>query len=152
MVLTFSLYLPRDGTSVPFVRHLCRSALMELAVETVCIDDIELALAEACTNVLRHAADSDDEYVVVLRIEDDTCSIEVVDAGDGFDHSKIPDSMPEGAESGRGIHLMRALVDDLQFVSDKELGTVVRLKKTLVVDPSSPLRRRSGAPEEAVGS
>lgn len=152
MVLTFSLYLPRDGTSVPFVRHLCRSALMELGVEEPCIDDIELALAEACTNVLRHAGDSDDEYVVELKIEDDNCSIEVVDAGDGFDHYKIPDSMPEAAESGRGIQLMRALVDDLQFVSDKESGTVVRLKKTLAVNPSSPLRRRSVAPEEAVGS
>jgi serine/threonine-protein kinase RsbW len=152
MVLTFSLYLPRDGTSVPFVRHLCRSALTELGVEDPCIGDIELALAEACTNVLRHAAASDDEYVVELKIEDDNCSIEVVDAGDGFDHSNIPDSLPEGAESGRGIQLMRALVDDLQFVSDKESGTVVRLKKTLVVSSSSPLRRRSDAPKEPVGS
>jgi serine/threonine-protein kinase RsbW len=152
MVLTFSLYLPRDGTSVPFVRHLCRSALTELGVEDACTHDIELALAEACTNVLLHAADTDDEYVVELKIEDDNCSIEIVDAGTGFDHSKIPDSMPEAAESGRGIQLMRALVDDLQFVSDKESGTVVRLKKTLAVNPSSPLRRGSVAPEEAVGS
>jgi serine/threonine-protein kinase RsbW len=152
MVLTFSLCLPRDETSVPFVRHLCRSALTELGVEDACSHDVELALAEACTNVLRHAAVTDDEYVVELKIEDDTCSIEVVDAGNSFDLSEIPDSMPEGAESGRGIQLMRALVDDLQFVSDKESGTVVRLKKTLAVDPSSPLRRTSVAPEEAVGS
>lgn len=152
MVLTFSLYLPRDGTSVPFVRHFCRFALTELGVEDACTHDIELALAEACTNVLLHAADTDAEYVVELKIEEDNCSIEVVDAGTGFDHSKIPDSMPEGAESGRGIQLMRALVDDLQFVSDKESGTAVRLKKTLAVNPSSPLRRGSVAPEKAVGS
>jgi serine/threonine-protein kinase RsbW len=152
MVLTFSLYLPRDGTSVPFVRHLCRSALRELGVEDACTHDIELALAEACTNVLLHAADTDDEYVVELKIEDDNCSIEVVDAGGGLDQSKISEAMPEAAESGRGIPLMRALVDDLQFVSDRESGTVVRLKKALAVTPSSPLRPRGAAREEAVGS
>jgi len=60
--------------------------------------------------------------------------------------------MPLAAESGRGIKLMRALVDDLQFVSDKDSGTVVRLNKRLAVHPSSPLRRRGVAPEESVSS
>jgi serine/threonine-protein kinase RsbW len=151
MVLAFTLYLPRDETSVPFVRHLSRSALAEFGVAGACIHDVELALAEACTNVLRHAADTGDEYVVEIRIDDAVCAIDVIDAGNGFDASDVPDALAEGAESGRGIHLMRALVDDLEFVSDDESGSVVRLTKKLVLDPTSPLRRRV-VPGHAVGS
>ncbi len=151
MVLAFTLYLPRDEASVPFVRHLSRSALSDLGVAAACIDDVEVALAEACTNVLRHAADTGDEYVVEIRIEDAVCSIDVIDAGKGFDASDVPRALSEGAESGRGIQLMKALVDDLEFVSDGDSGTVVRLTKALVLDPSSPLRRRV-AEEEAVRS
>jgi serine/threonine-protein kinase RsbW len=152
MVLSFGLYLPRDETSVPVVRHLCRSALTYLGVKDACTHDIELALSEACTNVLQHAADTKDEYVVEVNINDEHCTIDVADAGAGFDDSALPGSAPAAAESGRGIQLMRALVDDLQFVSAPGTGTVVRLTKMLALDSTSPLRGRGLSSGEAVGS
>jgi len=42
------------------------------------------------------------------------------------------------------VYLMKALVDDLRFVSDRTSGTVVRLRKSLEVEPGSILARLAG--------
>jgi serine/threonine-protein kinase RsbW len=151
MLLAFSLCLPRDGSSVPFVRHLCRSTLERLGVEQNCVDDIEVAVSEACTNVFKHAHGTDQEYEVRVSIDDDVCKIEVFDTGPGFDYD---DSLgfPTGAEAGRGISLMRALVDDLEFVTRSEGGTKVTLSKTLSLHAASMLYRLGLAPGGGSGS
>lgn len=122
------------------MRHLCRSTLERLGVEQSCIDDIEVAVSEACTNVYKHAHRTAEEYEVRVTIDDDVCTIEVSDAGPSFDHEVAAGGLPPEAEAGRGIGLMRALSDDLRFVSRSEGGTVVTLSKTLALHPASVLR------------
>jgi serine/threonine-protein kinase RsbW len=145
MELSFALCLPRDGTSVPFVRHLLRATLLRLGVEDRCVHDIEIALSEACTNVLRHAG-TEDEYEVEVEIDEHRCKLTVSDAGGGFefrDGSAQDTLIP--SEGGRGIQLMRALVDGLHFESDGP-GTVVELTKTLELQPSSVLHQLTRTP------
>jgi serine/threonine-protein kinase RsbW len=130
-------------------------------VEQGCIDDIEVAMSEACTNVYKHAHRTEEEYQVNVTLDEDVCTIEVTDAGPPFDHSAEVDGFPIESESGRGIKLMRALVDDLQFENLSEGGTVVTLSKTLALHPASMLRRlgqagddsrvRTAAPRETRG-
>ncbi len=142
MTITFSLSLPRDGLSVPVVRHICRNALDDLGVSRGCIQDIELALAEACTNVLKHAEGTSDEYEVSVEVVDRSCDIRVIDTGTGFDHEGREPAQPGGtAEGGRGIHLMQSLVDSVHFISKPEVGTIVHLQKTLDLTDHSILRR-----------
>jgi len=144
MEITFTLSLPRDAGSVPVVRHLCRDALLKLGVAEDCVSDIELAVTEACTNVLHHASGNEEEYEVVVFVDENVCQIRVVDRGTGFDHAGAGVSEAgHSSESGRGIFLMRALVDDLDFVSEPHQGTVVRLVKTLTLEPDSMLRALS---------
>ncbi|MFN2587938.1 MAG: ATP-binding protein [Actinomycetota bacterium] len=143
MEIHFSLCLPWDEESVPVVRHICRDALLELGVETECVGDVELAVTEACTNVLKHAAGTGDEYEVTVSVDEDDCAIRVVDSGIGFDPEAVdrragPSS---GAEGGRGVFLMAALVDDLRFTSKPEVGTIVHLEKKLELRGDSVLRR-----------
>jgi len=140
MEITFTLCLPRDGASVPVARHLCRDALLQLGVADGCVSDIELAVTEACTNVLNHAAGTDEQYEVVVDVNEETCEIRIVDTGTGFDHAEVGLlTSSNTAESGRGVFLMRALVDNLDFVS-AEHGTVVRLVKSLTLEPGSMLK------------
>lgn len=140
MEVTYVLGLPRDAASVPFVRHMCRTSLERLGVASVCISDIEIAVSEACTNVLRHASESDDEYEVRVRIDQLECEISVADTGGTLDVASISTThVTPGAEGGRGMFLMKALVDDLNFVSDRVTGTVVRLRKNLDLLPNSVL-------------
>lgn len=145
MTITFSLSLPRDGLSVPVVRHICRNALEDLGVTRGCIADIELALAEACTNVLKHAEGTSEEYEVAVEVVDHLCDIRVIDTGSGFDHAGKDRTRPDAtAEGGRGIHLMQALVDSVRFTSKPEVGTIVHLQKSLDLTDASILRRLEG--------
>ena len=50
----------------------------------------------------------------------------------------------DDAESGRGLSLMRALVDNLNFVSEPKVGAVVHMVKRLDYDQSHPFRRTDG--------
>jgi serine/threonine-protein kinase RsbW len=142
MEIRHSLSLPRDEISVPVVRHLSREALSLLGVNEDCISDIELAITEACTNVLKHARTQHEQYDVEVEIGDELCSIRVIDAGEGFDHEAAKAMQQSlSAEGGRGIQLMSALVDDLTFTSVPEEGTVVHLEKKLVLEKDALLTR-----------
>ena len=134
MDISFSVRLPRDARSLPLMRGLMRQALEHLGVATMTIEEIVLALTEACANVVQHAGDHE-EYQVDVAITDDTCRISVLDDGHGFDLEKA--TVPEGAplEAGRGLVLMRALVDDLQFVHAEDGRHRVALVKKLRTGP-----------------
>jgi serine/threonine-protein kinase RsbW len=141
MEIQLSLALPRDKLSVPVVRRICAHAMRSLGVEEECGRDVEIALTEACTNVLDHVAEGD-EYEVAIGIDDRICVIEVIDTGRGFDHSSFPagrDVAPT-AEEGRGILLMQALVDRVEFTSRPEKGTICHLEKDLVWTDGSPIK------------
>ena len=131
MEIKLALALPRDELSVPVVRRVLKQAMDVLGVEPDVVADIQLALTEACTNVLDHAGDADD-YEVSAGIDGDLCIIEVIDRGGGFDGSSLGlDHAEATAEDGRGIQLMRALVDKVRFDSRPSVGTVVHLEKRL---------------------
>jgi len=131
MEIKLTLALPRDELSVPVVRRILSSSLDTLGINQSTISDIELALTEACTNVLDHAH-GEEEYEVSAGIDGEQCVIEVIDRGEGFESGAqgLTEAEPQ-AEDGRGIQLMRALVDRVEFVSKPAVGTVVHLEKQL---------------------
>lgn len=129
------------------VRHVCRDALRLFGVADGCVGQIELAVTEACTNTLRHVEGTDHQYEVSVNINETQCDIRVVDmAGHGFDHASHghSEAHPE-SESGRGIFIMRAMVDELKFVSEPEHGSVVHLVKKLDLTEDSILRKLSAS-------
>src|SRR5436190_7895252 len=130
------LCLPRDELSIPVARHICRSSLAEVGVQRECSSDIEVALTEACTNVLDHSGPGD-AYELHLAIEDDLCTIRIVDTGRGFDADTSRGLPDDSAEGGRGLVLMRALVDRALFTSRPEAGTIVHLEKELRFEPDA---------------
>ena len=113
-----------------------------LGVADDCVGQIELAVTEACTNVLRHVEGTDAEYEVSVAVNQEQCEIRLIDAaGEIFDHdSEGRHEAHLDAESGRGIFLMRAMVDELEFKSEPEKGTIVRLVKKLQFESNSVLR------------
>lgn len=141
MRMTLELDLPRDSLTIPLARHLARNAMREIGVHEESISDVEVALTEACTNVLDHSGPGD-AYQVEFTIDGHACSIRIIDVGDGFDSTDAGTiQAAEGAESGRGIALMRALVDQVHFESGDETGTVVILHKNLVYAEDSPANK-----------
>ena len=141
MEFKLTLALPRDNQTVPVARRVLKNSLEVLGVRPDVVSDIELALTEACTNVLDHAGDAD-EYEVSAGVDGTACVIEVVDRGQGFDGSAkgLAHAEPH-AEDGRGIQLMRALVDKVTFTSRPAVGTVVHLEKELEWVEDAPIKR-----------
>ena len=141
MEIKLTLALPRDELSVPVVRSVLRSSMQVLGIDADVIADIEVALTEACTNVLDHATDGE-EYEVSAGIDGDLCIIEVIDRGEGFDASDKGHAVADAAaEGGRGIQLMRALVDKVEFTSRAQVGTVVHLEKQLTWTDGSLIKQ-----------
>jgi serine/threonine-protein kinase RsbW len=144
--MAMSLLLPRDELTVPVARHLTAGALEQLGVEEDCAADVQIALTEACTNVILHA-EPGDEYEIAVEVDDSSCVIRVIDRGHGFDADALGNGADHTAESGRGVALMDALVDQVVFESRPEAGTIVLLSKTLEYGEGSVMRRLR--PDEA---
>ena len=141
MEIALALNLPRDGLSVPVARRIVDTSMRTVGVEDECVDDVTLALTEACTNVLQHSGPGD-EYEVRLRLCDDLCSIEVADLGRGFDADSLDlRDAPDDAERGRGVQLMKLLVDRVRFQSKPQAGSIVHLEKQLAYVDGSLIDR-----------
>jgi len=139
--ITLTLSLPRDELTVPVARHIASNAMEEIGVDEETVQDIAVALTEACTNVLRHSGPGE-EYQVSFEVDEDDCTIRVKDTGRGFDSTSLGmEHADVSAEQGRGIELMRALVDQVRFTSKPEDGTVVHLEKSVAYGAGSLVRR-----------
>ncbi|MEO3785960.1 ATP-binding protein [Actinocorallia sp. B10E7] len=134
--MKFSLALPCEELSVPVIRRVLGDALRGLGVSGECIHDILVAASEACTNVVRHSSTL--EYEVAGCIDEDTCVLSVTDHGDGF--GPAARQAGELAESGRGLDIMRALVDDLALTATPD-GVRVVLRKRLTWNDEALMRR-----------
>ena len=98
------------------------------------IDDLKLALSEACTNAIEAHAELDVEERVLVRWSerDDRLEVQVEDRGPGFDPGTLPEHPPVtdperlNFERGLGIPLIRSLVDKVAFAPAQQ-GMSVRM-------------------------
>jgi anti-sigma regulatory factor (Ser/Thr protein kinase) len=111
------------------IQPVVHEALAELGERTD-LDAVELALHEALANAISHGNQESISKAVRLTLaqrNNGSMVLVVKDCGEGFDTNKVPDPLGDGLlkERGRGIFLMRQLVDWVDFVYDR--GTEVRL-------------------------
>lgn len=108
------------------------------------IDDLKLAVSEACTNAIEAHNDIEvDERVLVRCSEaEDRLEVSIQDRGQGFDPESLPEHPPVtdperlNFERGLGIPLIRTLVDEVAFESSSQ-GTAVRM--VMYCDPAVDL-------------
>ncbi len=102
------------------------------------LEDLRIAVSEACTNAVEaHQAAGRDQRVVLRCLVDPAAlEVRVEDSGGGFDPAAVPARPPVGdpatldVERGWGLQLIRALVDDVTFLPSRE-GTAVHLSMRL---------------------
>ena len=91
------------------------------------LNDLKLAVTEACTNSVRHAYGGNGGTVeIVYELHDDRLVVEVSDDGTGFDPNELEETgvLTEG---GLGIAIIRALVDEFE-VGERAQGRGSRLR------------------------
>jgi serine/threonine-protein kinase RsbW len=99
-----------------------------------------LATGEALTNVIRHAhRDKPEAHVQIhCTARDDAFEVCLHDEGEPFDITAVPHLNPgELRIGGRGVYLMRALMDELTC-RPSERGNVLRMVKRRAAE--SPVR------------
>lgn len=119
-----------------FVSHIARMVGFD-ADETY---KIELAVDEACANVVKHAYEqqqSKNQIDLVIEIDVNKLVIIISDQGRGFDVNKIlnknvKEYLAEMRVGGLGIHLIKALMDDVEFISKPGQKTQVIMTKYLM--------------------
>ena len=108
------------------------------------LDDLRLAVTEACSNAIKaHREDAaDDPVVVVCRLDPDRFQVNIRDRGPGFDPDELS-ALPDPAdpkrlqhESGLGVPLIRVLTDEVSFEPGGD-GTIVSM--TLKRPPAPPM-------------
>ncbi len=127
MLVKMQLSLPTEARYVGMMRNVAECVMSDIGAPTDANHDLQVAVTEACANAVRHSDVA--EYIVRLQVSDSACEVEVVDLGSGFHPAEIAAPAGDDFEGGRGLFLMQALVDDLEFVREHD-GTHVRLTKT----------------------
>ena len=107
---------------------------MSFSVEE--IEDIKIAISEACTNAIHHAYKAVDDAKVTINIlvYPDQLEIFVKDDGVGFDTSIIgTPKQQENSEAnmslGLGLTFVESLMDETEFNSTIGKGSVIRMIK-----------------------
>jgi serine/threonine-protein kinase RsbW len=133
--LSMELSVPSRVEFIAVVRLVVASlASARRAVADERIDDLKLAVSEACTNAIEANVSTGDDHPVVIRCWEGTERLEVwiSDSGSGFDPNVLPEHPPVtdpdrlNFERGLGIPLIRSLVDDVRFESGPT-GTTAQL-------------------------
>ncbi len=115
-------------------------ALIEGIARQFDLDDetsnaLMIAVIEAGTNAIQHGnAFAEDKTVTFeFRVTAGDIHVRVEDHGRGFDPAKVanptdPSNLLD--PNGRGLYLMRTLMDEVKFDTRGDHGTTVRLRKT----------------------
>ncbi|QQS47770.1 MAG: ATP-binding protein [Acidobacteriota bacterium] len=118
----FTLKFPSSTENLALVREFVTGIGRQARLNEADIGKLELAVDEACANVIEHAYGHDISKEVIIRatFDDDEVRISVIDTGRGFDPTKVtPPSIEElisqRKSGGLGIRLIRSLMDDVSY-------------------------------------
>ena len=106
---------------------------MEFTIEK--IEDLKIAISEACTNAVQYAYDNKKDKIVLIScaVHSDKLEITVKDTGKGFsiEEKKKPssNSLTDSPSLGLGITFIKSLMDEAEFKSEPGEGTEVRMVK-----------------------
>ena len=113
------LILPARPENVAVVRHVLSGFAEALSLPAETVEDMRLAVTEACTNVVRHAYAGERAGAIEIVIRPDGATLEVIvsDAGRGIGPS------PDTAGPGLGLPLIASLVHRLEIQHAPSAGS-----------------------------
>jgi serine/threonine-protein kinase RsbW len=102
------------------------------------IDEIKLALVEACINAFEHAECRDEQLHLTFRLGREPggrewLEVEVLDRGRGFDHARVEKPSVEKTfashrKRGWGLQIIKSLMDEIDITSG-DWGTRILMRK-----------------------
>jgi len=137
---TFQLHVPSSTENLSMIRDFVGGIGQRAGFSDSDVAKLELAVDEACANVIEHAygSDSTHEVTVKARLDAESVQIDIVDTGCGFDPKQVEQVNLEQLISkrktgGLGMRLIQSLMDEVHYQivpgQKNELRMVKRLKK-----------------------
>ncbi|GHU67586.1 histidine kinase [Clostridia bacterium] len=125
--------VPGKPEFVGTVRMTAASVASHTGFDIEAIEDIKVAVSEACNNTVVHACKSNvTEYSVEFESAETGLTITVSDEGTGYDvQTYEAPVIGELNEGGLGIFIIRALMDEVDITSKPGTGTNIRMTKYL---------------------
>lgn len=141
--LVADLVLPSSLDSVDTAESQAASAAESLGMADEDVFRFGYAVREAMVNAVVHGNRYSANKSVIFRIQADAGSIEVMirDQGGGFNADSVADPLADEnllSQSGRGLTLIRAFVDELKVEPAEGGGTVAVLRKYVKAGTGSP--------------
>lgn len=134
---TIEMRVPCQSRFLSVLRLAVAGAASRAGLGVGEVDDVKVAVSEACTNVIDHAFPPEQEageQTINLRmtVREGELRLEVEDQGVGFDPKRLPKLELEDhveLEGGLGLYLIRGLMDDVKIESAPGSGTRVIMTK-----------------------
>lgn len=118
----YQLKIPSQSDNLSIIRDVVSKVARRIGFNTDEASKIELAVDEACTNVIKHAYPNNSNQMIEVSIKVDRKKLIIIvaDKGKGFnpDEIKLPDlneSIKEGRKGGLGLCLIKTLMDKVEF-------------------------------------
>ena len=124
-------HIDATRSAAPSARTRIRDDAAEAGLSADAIFDLEVAAGEAISNAILYGSLEAGSFVGIRcwgNVDRNAFCVEITDTGAGFDPADF--ALPACGEDlgGRGLSLMRALVDDVQILYNGH-GMVVTLTK-----------------------
>lgn len=127
---------PSRFESLAGIRNFVNLAAKNAGFNEKEIYAVELAVDEACANIIEHAYDGEGKGQIECTCNDINGGLEIIIKDDGkpFDPDSVPspdfsvdleDLQPRGA----GLFIIRNLMDDVSFTFSKNKGNILRMVK-----------------------
>ncbi len=133
---SYLLKIPSQTDNLEIIRGFVSGVAKKVGFDDADRNKIELAVDEACTNVIEHAYQHDEtqNIDVAIKIDYNKLTVIVTDRGKSFQINEIemPDMNKYLAElrvGGLGIYLMRTLMDEVDYRSKPGVKNEVRMAK-----------------------
>jgi serine/threonine-protein kinase RsbW len=116
----FTLNIPSRTDNLEIIRDFIIGIARKFGFNDDGIGEIELAVDEACANVIKHAYNYDENKKIDITVETNSSklTITISDQGRGFDPNKLesPEQrLQKHARGGLGIALIKKVMDEVSF-------------------------------------
>lgn len=130
-----TITIPSHERFLVTVDEFIEGILRRYAADESVIADIAISVSELVINAIAHASRSSPDKSIVVKVgkTNGEVKISVSDQGKGFNPDEIDDPLADEnllKEAGRGIFIVRSLMDTVDIKATKQ-GTTVTITKTI---------------------
>jgi serine/threonine-protein kinase RsbW len=130
------IVIPSSLDYLPKVDEYVERKLRRLGVDKDKLADIAISVTEAVTNAVMHGNKSDLKKKVAINLKADSSCVEITvkDQGNGFDPEAVGCPIEKRnilKPVGRGIFILKSLMDKVEFIIQPLKGTTVKMTKLI---------------------